>query len=183
MEFRSSRESSFNRRPRTGDGGDHLGRPHLRNRRRYLLQTTRRPIALRHFPAPTMHARHPNANPARRSSRVMANNSRRNNPGPPNRLRRLAIHEQRKSAGALSPNPGAKCRLRHFATFLSLGAGVTPAEGSVKPTVGFTLSKVIYPSLTSAVSYIPRAPSPPPLRTRGRSPPPILPRLSATPSA
>jgi hypothetical protein len=27
-----------------------------------------------------------------------------------------------------------------------LGAGVTPAEGSVKPTAGFTLNKVIYPS-------------------------------------
>jgi hypothetical protein len=28
----------------------------------------------------------------------------------------------------------------------TLGAGVTPAEGSVKPTAGFTLNKVIYPS-------------------------------------
>jgi len=27
-----------------------------------------------------------------------------------------------------------------------LGAGVTPAEGSVKPTVGFTFKNVIYPS-------------------------------------
>jgi hypothetical protein len=27
--------------------------------------------------------------------------------------------------------------------FLLLGAGVTPAEGSVKPTAGFTLNKVI----------------------------------------
>jgi hypothetical protein len=26
--------------------------------------------------------------------------------------------------------------------FLMLGAGVTPAEGSVKPTAGFTLNKV-----------------------------------------
>ena len=30
--------------------------------------------------------------------------------------------------------------------FLGPGAGVTPAEGSVKPTAGFTLDKVIYPS-------------------------------------
>ena len=30
---------------------------------------------------------------------------------------------------------------------LILGAGVTPAEGSVKPTAGFTFNKVIYPSL------------------------------------
>ena len=29
---------------------------------------------------------------------------------------------------------------------LVLGAGVTPAEGSVKPTAGFTLNKMIYPS-------------------------------------
>jgi hypothetical protein len=29
---------------------------------------------------------------------------------------------------------------------LILGAGVTPAEGSVKPTAGFTLNKVISPS-------------------------------------
>jgi hypothetical protein len=29
---------------------------------------------------------------------------------------------------------------------LSLGAGVTPAEGSVKPIAGFTFSYVIYPS-------------------------------------
>jgi hypothetical protein len=33
-----------------------------------------------------------------------------------------------------------------FCDFLSLGAGVTPAEGSVKPTAGFTLNKVISPS-------------------------------------
>jgi hypothetical protein len=42
-----------------------------------------------------------------------------------------------------------KWRPRHFAisTFhFSLGAGVTPAEGSVKPTAGFTLNKVISPS-------------------------------------
>jgi len=33
-----------------------------------------------------------------------------------------------------------------FRDFFSLGAGVTPAQGSVKPTVGFTLNRVIYPS-------------------------------------
>src|SRR5579862_8551180 len=33
-----------------------------------------------------------------------------------------------------------------FRDFLSLGAGVTPAEGSVKPTAGFTLDEVyVYP--------------------------------------
>src|SRR5271170_1673811 len=35
-----------------------------------------------------------------------------------------------------------KWRPRHFAIFLTLGAGVTPAQGSVKPTVGFTFNKV-----------------------------------------
>ena len=30
---------------------------------------------------------------------------------------------------------------------LLLGAGVTPAEGSVKPTAGFTFNQVIHPSL------------------------------------
>jgi hypothetical protein len=29
-------------------------------------------------------------------------------------------------------------------SFFSLGAGVTPAQGSVKPTVGFTFNKVIF---------------------------------------
>ena len=29
-----------------------------------------------------------------------------------------------------------------FCDFLSLGAGVTPAEGSVKPTAGFTFNQV-----------------------------------------
>jgi hypothetical protein len=33
---------------------------------------------------------------------------------------------------------------------LILGAGVSPAEGSVKPTAGFTLNKVIYPSYVSS---------------------------------
>jgi hypothetical protein len=33
-----------------------------------------------------------------------------------------------------------------FCDFFSLGAGVIPAEGSVKPTAGLTFSKVIYPS-------------------------------------
>ena len=47
-------------------------------------------------------------------------------------------------------NLRAKGRPRHFAisTFhFSLGAGVTPAEGSVKPTAGFTLDEVARPSL------------------------------------
>jgi hypothetical protein len=30
---------------------------------------------------------------------------------------------------------------------LTLGAGVTPAEGGVEPTAGSTFNKVIYPSL------------------------------------
>jgi hypothetical protein len=43
--------------------------------------------------------------------------------------------------------------------FLILGAGVTPAEGSVKPTAGFTLNNVISPSAVSrnaALTWIPR---------------------------
>ena len=32
---------------------------------------------------------------------------------------------------------------------LTLGAGVTPAEGSVKPTAGFTFNQVISPSPTA----------------------------------
>jgi hypothetical protein len=39
---------------------------------------------------------------------------------------------------------GTKSRI---CTFLTPGAGVTPAEGSVKPIAGFTFNKVIYPSL------------------------------------
>jgi hypothetical protein len=39
-----------------------------------------------------------------------------------------------------------------FRDFFSLGAGVTPAEGSVKPTVGFTYD--VAPSLDS-VSGLP----------------------------
>ena len=36
-----------------------------------------------------------------------------------------------------------------FRDFLSPGAGVTPAEGSLKPTAGFKLNQVISPSLTT----------------------------------
>jgi hypothetical protein len=39
--------------------------------------------------------------------------------------------------GNKKKNLRAKWRPHHFA--ISLGAGVTPAEGSVKPTAGFTL--------------------------------------------
>jgi hypothetical protein len=43
----------------------------------------------------------------------------------------------------------------------SLGAGVTPAEGSVKPTAGFTFNKVICPSpyidaYTASISAVAR---------------------------
>src|ERR1700719_2712955 len=41
-------------------------------------------------------------------------------------------------------NPSKRDEVPHL--FLSLGAGVTPAQGSVKPTEGFTFNKVIYPS-------------------------------------
>ena len=87
MEFGSRRESSFNRRPRAGDGLDHVGGPHLRGGRRYLLQGRRRHIAVRRLPAPTMHARHSDADPTRRRRRVMADDGRRHNPRPPRRLR------------------------------------------------------------------------------------------------
>jgi hypothetical protein len=40
--------------------------------------------------------------------------------------------------------------------FLLLGAGVTPAEGSVKPTAGFTLNKVIYSPPLAGLSISPR---------------------------
>jgi hypothetical protein len=43
-----------------------------------------------------------------------------------------------------------------FRDFFPLGAGVTPAEGSVKPTAGFTFNKVIYPS-PSGIYYHQRA--------------------------
>src|SRR5258708_28537412 len=43
-----------------------------------------------------------------------------------------------------------------FRDFFSLGAGVTPAEGSVKPTAGFTFYKVISPS-PSRIDYHQRA--------------------------
>ena len=36
---------------------------------------------------------------------------------------------------------------RAFSFLKTPGAGVTPAEGSAKPTAGFTLNQVIYPSL------------------------------------
>jgi hypothetical protein len=53
--------------------------------------------------------------------------------------------------------PVSKMRPRHFAisTFhFSLGAGVTPAEGSVKPTAGFTFNKVICPSLRCSLTVL-----------------------------
>jgi hypothetical protein len=40
--------------------------------------------------------------------------------------------------------------------FLLLGAGVTPAQGSVKPTAGFTLNKVIYSPSLAGLSISPR---------------------------
>jgi hypothetical protein len=35
---------------------------------------------------------------------------------------------------------------RRATDFLIVGAGLSPAEGSVKPTAGFTFDKVIFPS-------------------------------------
>ena len=35
---------------------------------------------------------------------------------------------------------------------LTLGAGVTPAQGSVKPTEGFTFNEVIYPSPSRSIA-------------------------------
>src|ERR1700686_3880094 len=43
-----------------------------------------------------------------------------------------------------------------FRDFFSPGAGVTPAEGSVKPTAGFTFNKMIYP-FPSGIYYYQRA--------------------------
>ena len=53
-----------------------------------------------------------------------------------------------------------------FRDFLSLGAGVTPAEGSVKPTAGFTLDEVIYPSPRWCVDKNLRGPDNHPLMAR-----------------
>jgi hypothetical protein len=41
-----------------------------------------------------------------------------------------------------APNPSNRDEVPHL-SFLVLGAGVTPAEGSVKPTEGFTFNSVI----------------------------------------
>jgi hypothetical protein len=41
---------------------------------------------------------------------------------------------------ASSPEPESEMASSTFRDFLSLGAGVTPAEGSVKPTAGFTFN-------------------------------------------
>src|SRR3984957_19575183 len=40
--------------------------------------------------------------------------------------------------------PESKMASSPFCDFLILGAGVTPAEGSVKPTAGFTFNQVIF---------------------------------------
>src|SRR5579863_5304918 len=47
--------------------------------------------------------------------------------------------------------PQSKRASSPFCDFRLLGAGVTPAEGSVKPTAGFTLNEVIYPSHSSTL--------------------------------
>ena len=44
---------------------------------------------------------------------------------------------------SINPSAGTKSRI----VFFSLGAGLSPADGSVKPTAGFTLDQVICPSL------------------------------------
>ena len=46
-----------------------------------------------------------------------------------------------------SEQKGGLAILRLVLFTFSLGAGVTPAEGSVKPTAGFTLDEVARPSL------------------------------------
>jgi hypothetical protein len=45
--------------------------------------------------------------------------------------------------GEKKKNLRAKGRTRHFAISSSLGAGVTPAQGSVKRTAGFTSNQVV----------------------------------------
>src|ERR1700683_5646849 len=57
---------------------------------------------------------------------------------------RFALNDTKKRT-TQEKEPGAKWRPRHFAisTFhFSLGAGVTPAEGSLKPIAGFTFNLV-----------------------------------------
>jgi|HubBroStandDraft_1064217.scaffolds.fasta_scaffold57932_2 hypothetical protein len=53
----------------------------------------------------------------------------------------------------LTPNPFPRGKgnrtiegARRATDFLIVGAGLSPAEGSVKPTAGFTFDKVIFPS-------------------------------------
>ena len=41
--------------------------------------------------------------------------------------------------------------------FPSLGAGLSPAEGSVKPTAGFTFNQVISPSPAALDAFIEKA--------------------------
>jgi hypothetical protein len=47
-----------------------------------------------------------------------------------------------QEAGDKKKEPESERLSSTFRDFLSLGAGVTPAEGSVKPTAGFTLNRV-----------------------------------------
>ena len=43
------------------------------------------------------------------------------------------------------PEPESEMSSSTFRDFFSLSAGLSPAEGSVKPTAGFTLNKVNWP--------------------------------------
>src|ERR1700729_2335544 len=45
--------------------------------------------------------------------------------------------EQARSSPVFPPEPESEMSSSTFRDFLPLGAGVTPAEGSVKPTAGF----------------------------------------------
>jgi hypothetical protein len=46
--------------------------------------------------------------------------------------------EARIDAFSQNPEPESEMSSSTFRDFFQLGAGVTPAEGSVKPTAGFT---------------------------------------------
>jgi hypothetical protein len=58
-----------------------------------------------------------------------------------------SMTQKTQSAGiepepSTSPSPGYLLTGRSPHLLFSLGAGVTPAQGSVKPTVGFTFNRV-----------------------------------------
>jgi hypothetical protein len=61
----------------------------------------------------------------------------------------LSLTGRRDRADWLLIKPPNRDEVPHLPV---LGAGVTPAEGSVKPTAGFTFNQAIYPSPPAGLS-------------------------------